>query len=108
MRAYLRAGGTAMGGGDGVTGQRETNTTPISPRVPTRRRSSMPSEVVSRTCPSVTTSGNSRLKSEKSKSFNFGVVWSPKGALEVVGRTVVAAGDPVIDQYRRKLSMALF
>ena len=30
-----------------------------------------------------------------------------KGALEVVGRAVVAAGDPVIDQYRRKLSMAL-
>ena len=31
-----------------------------------------------------------------------------KGTLEVVGRTAVAAGDPVIDQYRRKLSMALF
>ena len=30
-----------------------------------------------------------------------------KGALEVVGRAAVAAGDPVIDQYRRKLSMAL-
>ena len=33
---------------------------------------------------------------------------APKGTLEVVGRTAVAAGDPVIDQYRRKLSMALF
>ena len=31
-----------------------------------------------------------------------------KGTLEVVGRTAVATGDPVIDQYRRKLSMALF
>ena len=31
-----------------------------------------------------------------------------KGALELTGRSVVAAGDPVIDQYRRKLSMALF
>ncbi len=31
-----------------------------------------------------------------------------KGTLEVVGRAAVAAGDPVIDQYRRKLSMALF
>ena len=31
-----------------------------------------------------------------------------KGALEVVGRAIVAPGDPVIDQYRRKLSMALF
>jgi putative thioredoxin len=31
-----------------------------------------------------------------------------KGALEVVGRAVVTPGDPVIDQYRRKLSMALF
>jgi putative thioredoxin len=31
-----------------------------------------------------------------------------KGALELTGRTVVAAGDPVVDQYRRKLSMALF
>ncbi len=30
-----------------------------------------------------------------------------KGALEVVGRAAVVAGDPVIDQYRRKLSMAL-
>ena len=31
-----------------------------------------------------------------------------KGALELTGRTVVVAGDPVVDQYRRKLSMALF
>jgi len=31
-----------------------------------------------------------------------------KGTLELTGRSVVAAGDPVIDQYRRKLSMALF
>ena len=31
-----------------------------------------------------------------------------KGALEVVGRAAVAPSDPVIDQYRRKLSMALF
>ena len=31
-----------------------------------------------------------------------------KGALELTGRTAVAAGDPVVDQYRRKLSMALF
>jgi len=26
----------------------------------------------------------------------------------LTGRSAVAAGDPVIDQYRRKLSMALF
>ena len=31
-----------------------------------------------------------------------------KGALEVAGRPSAPAGDPVIDQYRRKLSMALF
>lgn len=31
-----------------------------------------------------------------------------KGALEVAGRPTAAAGDPVVDQYRRKLSMALF
>jgi putative thioredoxin len=31
-----------------------------------------------------------------------------KGALEVIGRAAVAPSDPVIDQYRRKLSMALF
>ncbi|HSB25187.1 MAG TPA: tetratricopeptide repeat protein, partial [Burkholderiaceae bacterium] len=31
-----------------------------------------------------------------------------KGALEVAGRPIAAAGDPVVDQYRRKLSMALF
>ena len=31
-----------------------------------------------------------------------------KGALELTGRSTVAAGDPVLDQYRRKLSMALF
>jgi putative thioredoxin len=30
-----------------------------------------------------------------------------KGALEVVGRAAVTPNDPVIDQYRRKLSMAL-
>ena len=30
-----------------------------------------------------------------------------KGTLELTGRAAVAAGDPVIDQYRRKLSMAL-
>lgn len=31
-----------------------------------------------------------------------------KGALEVAGKAVVTQSDPVIDQYRRKLSMALF
>lgn len=31
-----------------------------------------------------------------------------KGALEVAGKPAVAAADPVVDQYRRKLSMALF
>jgi putative thioredoxin len=34
---------------------------------------------------------------------------APKGALEVAGRMAAApAADPVVDQYRRKLSMALF
>ncbi len=31
-----------------------------------------------------------------------------KGALELTGKVVAASADPVIDQYRRKLSMALF
>ncbi len=31
-----------------------------------------------------------------------------KGTLELTGKAVVAPSDPVIDQYRRKLSMALF
>ena len=31
-----------------------------------------------------------------------------KGALEVTGKSVAANSDPVVDQYRRKLSMALF
>jgi putative thioredoxin len=31
-----------------------------------------------------------------------------KGALELTGKTAVAPADPVLDQYRRKLSMALF
>jgi putative thioredoxin len=31
-----------------------------------------------------------------------------KGALEVTGKAVAHSGDPVVDQYRRKLSMALF
>lgn len=31
-----------------------------------------------------------------------------KGALEVTGPAASAATDPVIDSYRRKLSMALF
>ncbi len=31
-----------------------------------------------------------------------------KGALELTGKAQAAAGDPIIDQYRRKLSMALF
>jgi putative thioredoxin len=31
-----------------------------------------------------------------------------KGTLEVAGRPTAAASDPVVDQYRRKLSMALF
>jgi putative thioredoxin len=31
-----------------------------------------------------------------------------KGALEVTGKSAVASADPVVDQYRRKLSMALF
>lgn len=33
---------------------------------------------------------------------------APKGALEIAGRAVVTSSDPVIDSYRRKLSMALF
>jgi putative thioredoxin len=31
-----------------------------------------------------------------------------KGALELTGKTAIAPNDPVIDQYRRKLSMVLF
>mgnify|MGYP000048768584 CR=1 FL=1 len=31
-----------------------------------------------------------------------------KGKLELSGRHEVTSADPVIDQYRRKLSMALF
>ena len=31
-----------------------------------------------------------------------------KGALEIAGKAAVVSSDPVIDQYRRKLSMALF
>jgi putative thioredoxin len=31
-----------------------------------------------------------------------------KGTLEVTGKVQAAPSDPVIDQYRRKLSMALF
>jgi len=31
-----------------------------------------------------------------------------KGALEIAGKAAVAPADPLIDQYRRKLSMALF
>lgn len=31
-----------------------------------------------------------------------------KGTLEIAGKAVVASADPVVDQYRRKLSMALF
>jgi len=31
-----------------------------------------------------------------------------KGALEITGKAAVAPTDPVVDQYRRKLSMALF
>ena len=31
-----------------------------------------------------------------------------KGAVEIAGKAVVVPGDPVIDSYRRKLSMALF
>jgi putative thioredoxin len=31
-----------------------------------------------------------------------------KGTLEVAGKATPSQGDPVIEQYRRKLSMALF
>jgi putative thioredoxin len=33
---------------------------------------------------------------------------APKGTLEVAGKVATASADPVLDQYRRKLSMALF
>jgi putative thioredoxin len=33
---------------------------------------------------------------------------APKGALEVSGKVDTTPADPVVDQYRRKLSMALF
>jgi putative thioredoxin len=31
-----------------------------------------------------------------------------KGTLELTGKAAVQPADPVVDQYRRKLSMALF
>jgi putative thioredoxin len=31
-----------------------------------------------------------------------------KGALEIAGKALAAPADPVVDAYRRKLSMALF
>jgi putative thioredoxin len=33
---------------------------------------------------------------------------APAGKVEIAGKAIVAASDPVIDSYRRKLSMALF
>ena len=33
---------------------------------------------------------------------------APKGALEIAGKSTAAPSDPVVDAYRRKLSMALF
>ena len=30
------------------------------------------------------------------------------GAVEIAGKAVVVPGDPVVDSYRRKLSMAVF
>lgn len=33
---------------------------------------------------------------------------APKGALEIAGKLNVATSDPIVDAYRRKLSMALF
>ena len=32
----------------------------------------------------------------------------PKGGLQLAGHATVAPADPLLDQYRRKLSMALF
>jgi putative thioredoxin len=37
-----------------------------------------------------------------------GAADAKKGALELTGKAAVASADPVVDQYRRKLSMALF
>ena len=33
---------------------------------------------------------------------------APKGTLELAGKIATASADPVVDAYRRKLSMALF
>src|SRR5205823_3383278 len=33
---------------------------------------------------------------------------APKGTLEVAGKVATTSADPVVDHYRRKLSMALF
>ena len=33
---------------------------------------------------------------------------APKGTLEVAGKAAAAPSDPVIDAYRRRLSMAIF
>jgi putative thioredoxin len=33
---------------------------------------------------------------------------APKGTLEIAAKVSTAPADPVVDQYRRKLSMALF
>ena len=33
---------------------------------------------------------------------------APKGTVEVTGKAAAVAGDPVVDAYRRTLSMALF
>jgi putative thioredoxin len=33
---------------------------------------------------------------------------APKGKVELAGKAAVPPSDPVVDSYRRKLSMALF
>ena len=43
-----------------------------------------------------------------SKPASKAAAEAPKGAVELTGKAAAASSDPVLDQYRRKLSMALF
>ncbi|MBX3621502.1 MAG: tetratricopeptide repeat protein [Rhizobacter sp.] len=48
------------------------------------------------------------LMSKPAPARNEAAAAAPKGTLEVAGKVNTAPADPVVDQYRRKLSMALF
>ena len=72
------------------------------------RRLASPGLTVSLACFALATPASAQDAGPKPAEPKAQAAAQPKSTLEVAGKVSTAPADPVVDQYRRKLSMALF